>query len=683
MLTLRNHERYNTNQPTNACNDHRTSFHPRFTNLSEVMFTEEEINTFNLGHKFSPYPNKIDLPCLAIDLELQTKKHPEYNNIASELTHLLRKHSNLEPVSSKEIMNSKNFQKNIEKIKEKLDSNNLIVTKADKNAGLVILNKSIYIEKTLQFFEDNNIKEIKNNPMLSYNNKLNPILKKCLPTLQKLGAVNIHTIKEKNPRIPVLYSMIKLHKPDKSIRPITSAVNSPANKISKVLNNILVDKLKCRSKYSIRNSIELIEELKSINLNKDNTYLLLSFDVVNLYTNVPVEQTLSILKDHLHHLLSQENHFQLEEEDVENILSLINLATKQNFFAFWDKIYIMTNGLPMGSSLSGAIAEAYLDFIEKRIMSLPLSEFIVFWRRYVDDIFCIWSGSERDLDSFLELLNSQFGIKFTLEKASDNTINFLDLRIQLKLDGTYYFEFDIYRKPTSTDVIIPYDSHHPPHIKKAAFNFLLHRLNTVPLSVENYKRELEIIYTIGLNNKYPKSYIDNIIQQKKKKELLDKKIFPHHSINLKYISIPFCRNLNYNINSILQKYNYYVTNKGGITLENILVNNKPKIKTEQKSGVYKIECEDCQAYYVGMTTRSASIRFSEHVKNKPSSALGNHLIDNNHKTSIHSLSILHYEKNFYRLTLLEQLEILRRKHDSNLVNDVKEFPLQNIFKMFI
>ncbi|XP_045477870.1 uncharacterized protein LOC123683016 [Harmonia axyridis] len=259
-------------------------------------------------------------------------------------------------------MNNKNIQQNI---KEKLNNNDLIITKADKNAGLVILNKNLYIEQTLRFFEDNNIKELKNNPMLSYNGKLTPTLKNCLPTLQKLLAtINKHTIKEKNPRIPVLYSMIKLHKPDKK------------------------------------------------------------------------------------------NYFQLEEEDVENIISLIKLITKQNFFAFWDKLYIMANGLPMGSSLSGVLADIYMDFIEKQIMIIPLSEFIVFWRRYVDDVFCIWSGNEKDLDSFLEILNSQFNVKFTLEKAIDNTINFLDLRIQLKLDETYNFEFDIYRKPTSTDVIL-------------------------------------------------------------------------------------------------------------------------------------------------------------------------------------------------------------------------------------
>ena len=50
-------------------------------------------------------------------------------------------------------------------------------------------------------------------------------------------------------------------------------------------------------------------------------------------------------------------------------------------------------------------------------------------------------------------------INFTLEKETDNQINFMDITIQ---NSNNRLSFNVYRKPTTTDVIIPNDSCHPP-----------------------------------------------------------------------------------------------------------------------------------------------------------------------------------------------------------------------------
>jgi hypothetical protein len=46
-----------------------------------------------------------------------------------------------------------------------------------------------------------------------------------------------------------------------------------------------------------------------------------------------------------------------------------------------------------------------------------------------------------------------------MEEESDNKINFLDITIS-KQEGN--ISFNIYRKPATTDTIIPSDSCHPP-----------------------------------------------------------------------------------------------------------------------------------------------------------------------------------------------------------------------------
>ena len=63
----------------------------------------------------------------------------------------------------------------------------------------------------------------------------------------------------------------------------------------------------------------------------------------------------------------------------------------------------------MGSPLSPLLAEIYMSHLEDEILS-PQNVFfnnIKFWKRYVDDILVVWSGSERQIELFTNYLNSQ------------------------------------------------------------------------------------------------------------------------------------------------------------------------------------------------------------------------------------------------------------------------------------
>ena len=64
------------------------------------------------------------------------------------------------------------------------------------------------------------------------------------------------------------------------------------------------------------------------------------------------------------------------------------------------------------------------------------------------------------LHEFLELLNTRYpSIRFTMEIGGER-INFLDLTISINEHRRH--EFEIYRKPTHTNVVISEDSFHPP-----------------------------------------------------------------------------------------------------------------------------------------------------------------------------------------------------------------------------
>ena len=69
---------------------------------------------------------------------------------------------------------------------------------------------------------------------------------------------------------------------------------------------------------------------------------------------------------------------------------------------------------------------------------------IITYNRYVDDIFVIYKGTNRQIDAFKKYI-SKFNkkIQYNEEIEIDNSINFLDLKIRKKDNK---LKFSIFRK---------------------------------------------------------------------------------------------------------------------------------------------------------------------------------------------------------------------------------------------
>jgi len=85
------------------------------------------------------------------------------------------------------------------------------------------------------------------------------------------------------------------------------------------------------------------------------------------------------------------------------------------------------------------------------------------------------------------------------------------------------FSFSIYRKPTSTDIIIPAESNHPPEHKHAAIRHLTNRLHRYQLNDTYEKQERQIIEQIIMNNGYNTSIIKQLEQQKPRQPIRNEK----------------------------------------------------------------------------------------------------------------------------------------------------------------
>ncbi|KAK5644291.1 hypothetical protein RI129_008136 [Pyrocoelia pectoralis] len=284
----------------------------------------------------------------------------------------------------------------------------------------------------------------------------------------------------------------------------------------------------------------------------------------------------------------------------------------------------------MGSPISGLLADIYVDHIEEQITQLPEYTHVSLWRRYVDDILCFWTGTMQELTKFFEAINNISNLKFTIETEINNSLNYLDLTLTR---NTHNIDYNIYRKPTSTDVIIPFNSSHAPQIKTSSFNFMFHRLLNTPLTLENFNQELATIIQIGKNNNYPLNFMLNIFHKTKKRTMLNH-IYPHLKTSSRYIAIPYYPHIHNDISKILTTHNINITARSHPTLANLLINTKPPQHVHNKAGIYEINCNDCQLSYIGLTTRNLKTRFKEHQKNTPRSAIGSHTLEKKHTISL-------------------------------------------------
>ena len=115
----------------------------------------------------------------------------------------------------------------------------------------------------------------------------------------------------------------------------------------------------------------------------------------------------------------------------------------------------------MGTKLAPSFANLFMGYFEdKFVYSYHLQPFI--WKRFIDDIFFVWTYGQHELDKFVNYLNNcHKTIKFTLE-TSLLKIKFLDITITHESDMS--LSTNLYCKPTDSHNYLLYSSEHPRHL---------------------------------------------------------------------------------------------------------------------------------------------------------------------------------------------------------------------------
>ena len=76
--------------------------------------------------------------------------------------------------------------------------------------------------------------------------------------------------------------------------------------------------------------------------------------------------------------------------------ALLKIITDQNYFAHNNMFYTQTDGLPMGSPISGILAKIFIHTIEQEhiMNNNKYTDKIIYWHRYVE--MCIRDRYHRE-----------------------------------------------------------------------------------------------------------------------------------------------------------------------------------------------------------------------------------------------------------------------------------------------
>ncbi|XP_044753726.1 uncharacterized protein LOC123313087 [Coccinella septempunctata] len=359
-------------------------FHDPVLNFTEVFFEPEELNLLSKGPKFrlgngGTRARLSNLERLDAETEavVQRLESTDATIVRAECEHVMRQE--VQEIKNVSFLHRGHFSfSTIRKIKEKLNKENLTLTRADKGNIMVIMRTSDYRERVLRFFSENGI--------LKVNPKFPTFVKNVWRTIKQCNMViPEHFLSYVSPQyttIPRLYRLIKTHKTDipdqMPIRPVVSYTGSPTHKLAEWLAGHFRQITGFTPKYSIKNSVELANKIKNIKIPPGA--VLVSFDVVNLFTNTPVGEALEIIKQHL----IDSN---LSDIEVIQYYRLFECCLRQNFFVFDGDCYAQEDGLSMGCPVSPLSAELVMDHMEKTKISKSclFREHVVYYYRLAGD----------------------------------------------------------------------------------------------------------------------------------------------------------------------------------------------------------------------------------------------------------------------------------------------------------
>ena len=404
----------------------------------------------------------------------------------------------------------------------------VVLQPTDKGSGWCIMNRKDYIEEGMRHLNEKTKHNHSDHFTEIQQSGIEDVFKKIIEKIDRaekqkwISTELAEILKPLEAKGGRLYLTPKVHKPkcyyenDSGIwfppcRTIISSNSSVTERISWFVDVISKNFVFQLPAY-LEDSTDLLryfEQLNTENRVPENA-IPVSLDIKNMYGNIPINEGLEALQEKLD---SRQN----PDIPTQFILELAELVLRNNVFEFDGKFYQQLIGTATGTRMAPTFANIFMGKREKIILDKcpsNLRKFIFCWKRLIDDIFILWTGSYQELEEFYTYLNNDHvSIKYDAPQydIKENACHFLDLKITVK---NRKIETDIYRKPTDHPSALLPSSSHPKHISKNIIYTMAFRLLRICSNQETLKLRLEELkFKYLIPRRYKGKHIDDVFSK--------------------------------------------------------------------------------------------------------------------------------------------------------------------------
>ncbi|XP_066911106.1 uncharacterized protein [Clytia hemisphaerica] len=327
---------------------------------------------------------------------------------------------------------------------------------------------------------------------------------------------------------------------------------------------------------------------------------IISFDIVSLYTNVPVNETIDDCTE-----LLFSGRYEKPPVDKETFREMLNICSCDVIMLTLNGYYQQTNGLAMGSPPAPMLANGWLSKFDP----ITKGEAMIY-ERYADAI--LMDILRTSATTKLESINSlHVSLRFTEEREHNGNITFLDMLIQRnarKLSSTWY------TKRTDTGLMMNFLVLAPVRYKKAVILGMIHGIYQACSSWKSFHESLEKAKTILINNQYPRSFYDPIIEKTLNK-IIEKPEKEEDDKDLTKFYIQYRGKVSDKFEKSLRQLNepckvVFTTRK----LKTILPSLKPKVEKHLRSSGGLAGGAGCAVHHPERSERGAKRAFQRGAK---------------------------------------------------------------------
>ena len=387
----------------------------------------------------------------------------------------------------------------------------LVIKKADKGSCIVVEDRRTYIQDGLRHLSDATIYEqIPSDPT----HQLTIAINRYINTIHNKGYISHHMhqyLTHPDPakvRTQQLYFLKKIHKDMHAVRPIVSGSSGPTEKLSSFVDYFLQPLVPLTNSY-IKDSKSLITLLDSITFPPNIT--LVAIDVTALYLNIPHDEGIQATLTHLHE----------RNPDADDIpfpptvtKELLHIVLRHNYFEFNSNVYRQIQGTAMGTKMAPSYANLFMDILETNFLrDEPIQPLL--WKRYIDDILCIWHDTPDTLDALLTRLNDAHPtIKFTSHTSTQQT-TFLDLELYKGPTFTTTGKLDIrpHYKDTNAFQYLHHNSSHPRSTHRAIVKGEFTRALRASTDPHTFNASTTLLSTHFRRRKYTQALIREVLHE--------------------------------------------------------------------------------------------------------------------------------------------------------------------------